>query len=144
MAENPELKLENAVSKAVYAHNIQINRTGFSPRQLLFGSQGVVPGVFDGTPASMEPICESDRAGSSFPTGWKLKKFLEELTQMKEFRKPLLSKRMVTATIGFMKEMKSFIKKRGRKNGLDQPKSLGRKVQKFALYMQDRDGRYAP
>ena len=50
MTKKPNMKLENAVSKAVYAHNIQINRTGFSPRQLMFGSQGVVPGIYDGTP----------------------------------------------------------------------------------------------
>ena len=49
MTENPDLKLKYAVSKAVYAHNIRINKTGFSPRQLMFESQGVVPGIFDGT-----------------------------------------------------------------------------------------------
>ena len=69
MTENPELKLENAVSKAVYAHNIQINRTGFSPRQLMFGSQNVIPGVFDGTPASLEPVCESDEVRRQFAGG---------------------------------------------------------------------------
>ena len=64
--ENPAMKLEDAVSKAVYAHNLQINKTGFSPRQLMFGSQGVVPGITDGTPASMEPICESDEIRRQF------------------------------------------------------------------------------
>ena len=66
MTENPNMKLENAVSKAVYAHNIQINRTGFSPRQLMFGSQGVVPGIYDGTPSSLEPVCESDEVRKQF------------------------------------------------------------------------------
>ena len=66
MTENPDMKLENAVSKAVYAHNIQINKTGFSPRQLMFGSQGVIPGISDATPASLEPVCESDEVRRQF------------------------------------------------------------------------------
>ena len=54
------MNLEDALRKAVNAHNMQINRRGFSPRQLVFGRQGVIPGITDGNPASMEPIVESD------------------------------------------------------------------------------------
>ena len=60
MEEDSKLKLDEAVSLAVYSKNLQINRTGFSPRQLMFGKQGVVPGITDGNPASWEPIVESD------------------------------------------------------------------------------------
>ena len=66
MEEDPKLKLDEAVSLAVYAKNLQINRTGFSPRQLMFGKQGVVPGISDGNPASMEAIVESDNFRSEF------------------------------------------------------------------------------
>ena len=77
------------------------------------------------------------KSGSSLPTGWKLKIFSEKLIPMKEFRRPLLSNRLVTMIINIMKEMKSFIKKKGKTDGPDQPKLLGRKVQRFVLYMQD-------
>ena len=39
---------------------MQITRRGFSPRQLMFGQKGVIPGITDGNPASMEPVTESD------------------------------------------------------------------------------------
>jgi hypothetical protein len=39
---------------------MQITKKGFSPNQLMFGRQGVIPGITDGNPASMEPIVESD------------------------------------------------------------------------------------
>ena len=60
MEEDKNLNLEDAVSNAVHIHNLQINKTGFSPNQLMFGKQSIIPGIFDGTPASMEPIIESD------------------------------------------------------------------------------------
>ena len=60
MSEDPNMTLESAVSHATYAHNVQINKKGFSPMQLTFGRQGVIPGITDGNPASMEPVIESD------------------------------------------------------------------------------------
>ena len=30
--DNPDLSLEDALSAAIYAHNLQINKTGYSPR----------------------------------------------------------------------------------------------------------------
>ena len=42
--DDPELSLDDALSAAIYAHNLQINKTGFSPRQITFGKQGVVLG----------------------------------------------------------------------------------------------------
>ena len=59
MEEHSKLTLEDAVSYAVDAKNMQITRKGFSPRQLMFGKQGVVPGITEGNPASMEPVVES-------------------------------------------------------------------------------------
>ena len=66
LEENKEVRLEDALRKAVNAHNMQINRRGFSPRQLVFGRQGVIPGITDGNPASMEPIVESDVFSKEF------------------------------------------------------------------------------
>ena len=60
LEDDPNMKLDDAVRHAVYAKNLQINRTGFSPRQLMFGKQGVIPGITDGCAASMEPIVYSD------------------------------------------------------------------------------------
>ena len=39
---------------------MQIIRRGFGLRQLMFGKQGIVPGISNGNPASMEPVVESD------------------------------------------------------------------------------------
>ena len=39
MEEDHGTSLEEAVSHAINAHNIQINRRGFSPRQIMFGKQ---------------------------------------------------------------------------------------------------------
>ena len=52
MEEDPKLSLEEAVSHAVNSKNMKITRKGFSPRQLMFGKQGVVPGITDGNPAT--------------------------------------------------------------------------------------------
>ena len=61
MEEDHKIKLEDAVRLAVYAKNMQINGTGFRPRQLMYGRQGIIPGISDGNPASLEPVVESDR-----------------------------------------------------------------------------------
>ena len=66
MEEDHKLSLEEAVSHAVNSKNMQITRKGFSPRQLMFGKQGVVPGITDGNPASMEPVTESDSFRRAF------------------------------------------------------------------------------
>ena len=61
MEDDPAMKLEDALRLAIYAKNMQVNKTGFSPRQLMFGRQGVIPGITDGTPASLEPVVENER-----------------------------------------------------------------------------------
>ena len=60
LEEDPQLTLKEAVSHAVCAKNMYINKTGFSPKQLMYGRQGAVPGISDGNPASMEPVSESE------------------------------------------------------------------------------------
>ena len=60
MEEDPSLSLEEALSHALYVYNLQITKRGFSPRQLMFGTQGIIPGIAESTPASLEPIVESD------------------------------------------------------------------------------------
>ena len=66
MEEDPSLSLDEAVSHAVYVHNLQITKRGFLPRQLMFGTQGTIPGITDGNPASMEPITESGQFRKHF------------------------------------------------------------------------------
>ena len=60
LAEDPNMPLADVISHATYAHNVQINKKGFSPIQLTFGWQRVLPGITDGNQASMEPVVESD------------------------------------------------------------------------------------
>ena len=89
MEENPNIKLEDAVSKAVYAHNIQINKTGFSPRQLVFGSQGVVPGITDGTPASMEQISDSDEIRRQFASRLEAEEIYRKIDSNERIKKAM-------------------------------------------------------
>ena len=39
MEEDPSLSLEEALSHTLYVYNLQITKRGFSPRQLMFGTQ---------------------------------------------------------------------------------------------------------
>ena len=60
LEEDETISLEDALSHAVSSHNKQVTKTGFSPHQLQYGDQPVIPGITDGTPASMGPIVNSD------------------------------------------------------------------------------------
>ena len=60
------MSIEDAVSNAVYSHNLQINRRGFSPNQLVSGKQNDVPGISESTPTSLEPVVESDTFRKEF------------------------------------------------------------------------------
>ena len=60
LADDKKLTLTEALSHAIYAHNLQITKKGFSPIQLTFGRQGIIPGITHGNPASLEPVVESD------------------------------------------------------------------------------------
>ena len=98
--DDPELALEDALSTAIYAHNLQINKTGFSPRQITFGKQGVVPGITIGNPASMEPVVESDV----------MRKILTDRQKAEEVYRKIdsnerLQKAMTQQTYGFQDEV---------------------------------------
>ena len=71
MEEDPKMTLEDAVSYAINAHNTQINRRGFSPRQLMFGKQKVGPGIPDEKPASMQLKRESDSFRTESNNRWR-------------------------------------------------------------------------
>ena len=52
---DPNMSLKVTLSTAIEVHQIQVNKTGISPKQETFGQQGLVSG-FDGyNPNSMEP-----------------------------------------------------------------------------------------
>ena len=86
LAEDPKMTLVEALSHATYAHNVQINKKGFSPNQLMFGRQGVIPGITDGNPASMEPVVESDWFREELSRRQRLKSCTERSTQTKDFK----------------------------------------------------------
>ena len=86
LAEDPKMTLVEALSHATYAHNVQINKKGFSPNQLMFGRQGVIPGITDGNPASMELVVESDWFREELSRRQRLKSCTERSTQTKDFK----------------------------------------------------------
>ena len=89
MEEDPKLSLEDAVSHAVDSKNMQITRKGFSPRQLMFGQQGVVPGITEGNPASMEPVTESDSFRREFITRQKAQEMYRKVDANERLQKTL-------------------------------------------------------
>ena len=96
LEEDPKMTLEEAVTLAVNAKNLQINKTGFSPRQLTFGKQGTIPGITDGNPASMETITESD----SFRREFVNRQYAEELYR-KVDSNARLQKCLIQRTYGY-------------------------------------------
>ena len=89
MEEDSKLTLEDAVSHAVDAKNMQITRKGFSPRQLMFGKQGVVPGITEGNPASMEPVVESDAFRREFVNRQKTEELFRKVDANERIQKVL-------------------------------------------------------
>ena len=89
MEEDKKLTLDEAVSHAVNAKNMQINRTGFSPRQLMFGKQGVIPGISDGNPSNMEPITESDSFRNEFINRQKAEELFRKVDSNSRIQKVL-------------------------------------------------------
>ena len=68
---------------------MQINKSGFSPRQLMFGSQGVVPGIYDGSPASLEPVCESDEVRRQFAYRLEAENVFRQIDSKKRIKKAI-------------------------------------------------------
>lgn len=89
MEDDPKMTLVEAVRQAVYVHNLQINKSGFSPRQLTFGRQGVIPGITDGTPISMEPIVESDKFRLDFINRQKAEEIYRKIDSNERIQKAL-------------------------------------------------------
>ena len=89
MEEDSKLSLADAVSHAVDAKNMQITRKGFSPRQLMFGKQGVVLGITDGNPASMEPAVESDSFRREFVNRQKAEELFRKVDANERIQKAL-------------------------------------------------------
>ena len=89
MEEDPKLTLEDAVSHSVNAKNMQITRRGFSPRQLMFGHQGVIPGVTDGNPATMEPVTVIDSFRNEFVNRQKSEELYRKVDANERIQKAL-------------------------------------------------------
>ena len=89
MEEDPKISLDDAVSHAVNAKNMQINKTGFSPRQLTFGKQGVIPGISDGNPATMEMVTESDSFRNEFVNRQKSEELFRKIDANERIQKTL-------------------------------------------------------
>ena len=75
-------QMEEYPKLAVNSKNIHITRRGFSPKQLMFGKQGVVPVIMDGNPASIEPVTENDGFRRGLMNGHRA----EELYKNVEFK----------------------------------------------------------
>ena len=93
-----KLREDDALSVAIYSHNLQVNKTGFSPRQVTFGHQGVVPGISDGNPASMEPAIESDSVRKLLVYRQKAEEIYRKVDSNER-----LQKAMVQQTYGYQK-----------------------------------------
>ena len=117
LAENPKMSLSEALSHATYAHNVQINKKGFSPMQLVFGRQSVVPGITDGNLASMEPVVESDWFRSELINRQKA----EELYRKIDFRSYWYKEPLVQQMQFITLVMKFCLKRRTNRNGLVLP-----------------------
>ena len=98
--ENPNITLEGALRAAIYSHNLQVNKTGFSPRQVTFGQQGVLPGITDGNPASMEPSRESDAVRKIIIYGQKAEDIYRKIDSNER-----LQKAMAQQTLGYQDEI---------------------------------------
>ena len=118
MEEDPKMSLEEATSFAVYSHNLQINKSGFSPTQLMFGSQSKIPGIFDGTPPSIEPITESDAFRREFVNRQKAEEAYRKADANERLQKVMSQQIMVIQMLSITTEILCISKKMGRKSGL--------------------------
>ena len=59
--DDPSMKFEDALSKAVYARNTMINVNGFSPAQILAGKQPRLPGATNDNNPSQDEVDTSSR-----------------------------------------------------------------------------------
>ena len=66
MEDDDKLPLEKALDHALYARNIEIGKSGFSPQQLAFGQGSVIPGITEGNRVTDERITESEAVRKHF------------------------------------------------------------------------------
>ena len=52
MTENPSMAIQEAINQAAFAKNSDTNQTGFSPIQLMTGTNPKFPGLAEANPAS--------------------------------------------------------------------------------------------
>ena len=57
--DDPTISLEEAVHKSCFWKNAEINKSGYSPQQLMYGKGTVLPGINDGNVATDEPCTDS-------------------------------------------------------------------------------------
>ena len=54
--EDEDIKLDDALPKAIYSYNIQITKHGFSPNQVVYERANIIPRIVDGSPATDKPL----------------------------------------------------------------------------------------
>ena len=92
MAEDSKMLLVEPLSHATYAHNVQIKKKGLSPIQLTFGRQGVIPGITDGNPASLEPVVDSDWFRQELTKRQRAEELYRKIDSNERLRKLLVQK----------------------------------------------------
>ena len=59
-AGNPKSKDQEALEYALFAKNVEPNHKGFSPFQIVYGTNPTIPGVINSTPASLSNTFERE------------------------------------------------------------------------------------
>ena len=59
-AGNPKSKDQWALEYALFAKNVEPNHKGFSPFQIVYGTNPTIPGVINSTPASLSNTFERE------------------------------------------------------------------------------------
>ena len=60
MEDDKDLTVQEAIDRACMARNQEVNVLGYSPDQVVFGQQSVIPGITDGDIATDEIVSDSD------------------------------------------------------------------------------------
>ena len=84
--------MEEYPKLAVNSKNIHITRRGFSPKQLMFGKQGVVPVIMDGNPASIEPVTENDGFRRGLMNGQRAEELYKNVDAIERIQKAPVQK----------------------------------------------------
>ena len=93
--ENPKMNVQEAINKAAFSKNSEVNHTGFSPMQLMSGQNPVFPG-----------LAEADLASSNVSSSSKYMKKLTDLDRV----------RVLAREVDCDTKLKQVISKRARVN----------------------------